>query len=59
MIAKRQVSSRSDIFHNISGIRNYAVPAPIVKGDGMYSQACIKRSPLGQRKNGLIRQMTS
>jgi len=25
----------------------------------MYSQTCIKRSPLGQRKNGLIRQVTS
>jgi hypothetical protein len=25
----------------------------------MYSQTCIKRSHLGQRKGGLIRQMTS
>jgi len=25
----------------------------------IYSQTCIKRSPLGQRKNGLIRQVTS
>ena len=25
----------------------------------VYSQTCIKRSPLGQRKNGLIRQVTS
>ena len=25
----------------------------------MYSQTCIKRSPLGQRKSGLIRQVTS
>ena len=25
----------------------------------IYSQACIKRSPLGQRKSGLIRQVTS
>ena len=24
-----------------------------------YSQTCIKRSPLGQRKSGLIRQVTS
>jgi len=23
-----------------------------------YSQTCIKRSPLGQRKSGLIRQVT-
>ena len=26
---------------------------------GVYSQPCIKRSPLGQRKRGLIRQVTS
>jgi hypothetical protein len=26
---------------------------------GKYSQTCIKRSPLGQRKSGLIRQVTS
>ena len=25
----------------------------------IYSQTCIKRSPLGQRKSGLIRQVTS
>jgi hypothetical protein len=25
----------------------------------MYSQTCIKRSPLGQRKSGLLRQVTS
>jgi len=25
----------------------------------IYSQTCIKRSPLGQRKTGLIRQVTS
>jgi len=25
----------------------------------IYSQTCIKRSPLGQRKDGLIRQVTS
>ena len=25
----------------------------------LYSQTCIKRSPLGQRKSGLIRQVTS
>jgi len=25
----------------------------------MYSQTCIKRSPLGQTKSGLIRQVTS
>jgi len=24
-----------------------------------YSQTCIKRSPLGQRKSGLLRQVTS
>jgi hypothetical protein len=27
--------------------------------NGKYSQICIKRSPLGQRKSGLIRQVTS
>jgi len=26
---------------------------------GIYSQTCIKRSPLGQRKSGHIRQVTS
>jgi hypothetical protein len=26
---------------------------------GMYSQTCIKRSPLGHRKSGLTRQVTS
>jgi len=25
----------------------------------MYSQTCVKSSPLGQRKSGLIRQVTS
>ena len=25
----------------------------------LYSQTCIKRSPLGHRKSGLIRQVTS
>ena len=27
--------------------------------DGKYSKTCIKRSPLGQRKSGLIRQVAS
>ena len=27
--------------------------------DHKYSQTCIKKSPLGQRKNGLSRQLTS
>ena len=31
----------------------------LVNGIPMYSQTCIKRSPLGQRKSGLIRQVTS
>ena len=25
----------------------------------MYNQTCIKRTPLGQRRNGLLRQVTS
>jgi hypothetical protein len=27
--------------------------------DGKYRQTCIKRSPLGKRKSGLLRQVTS
>ena len=30
-----------------------------VIGGNIYNQTCIKRSPLGQRKTGLIRQVTS
>ena len=36
---------------------NLSIFFPVLKY--MYSQTCIKRSPLGDRKSGLLRQVTS
>jgi len=38
---------------------NLSVYYGSMKGTCRYSQTCIKRSPLGPRKSGLIKQVTS
>jgi len=38
---------------------NYFVINTLLFSIDRYSQICIKRSPLGPRKSGLIRQVTS
>jgi len=44
---------------NIVDIFRFILRLPIIDSDLIYSQTCIKRSPSGQRKNGLLRKVTS
>ena len=55
-------SGSNTMFQNI--VQFVLTPICFVRGSCflhlfIYSQTCLKRSPLGQRKDGLIRQVTS
>ena len=59
-------SNTFNLYVNVEAIAHFTVSSvEIGRMDSVcapyfkYSQICIKRSPLGQRKSGLIRQVTS